>query len=230
MVIRQTGERNIPEVIRQLDGLRQVAAWQQLAVAGTTGGVAAGLTWPHTFAAAALLVGWDAAALIYLALVWTAIGGMDATVTARRAAREDPSNSVAALVLQSASVVALVAIAFCLLRAGQAHGSTKAYLIGLGVISVVLSWLTVHTVFMLRYARGYYQQPGGGIDFNEASAPAYIDFAYFSFTIGMTFQVSDTNITTTAIRRVALHHALMSYLFGAVILAVAINVVASLLR
>lgn len=60
--------------------------------------------------------------------------------------------------------------------------------------------------------------------------PAYLDFAYFSFTLGMTFQVSDTNITTAPIRRIALHHALLSYLFGAVILAVAINVVASLLH
>jgi uncharacterized membrane protein len=218
-------------VIRQLAAqARQAAAWQQLAVAAVIGGAAAGFTSPYTFAAAAVLAGWDAAAVIYLALVWTAIGGMDAAVTARIAAREDPSNSVAELVLQSASVIALVAIGFCLLRAGQATGSTKAFLIGLGVISVVLSWLTVHTVFMLRYARGYYQQPGGGIDFNEARAPAYLDFAYFSFTIGMTFQVSDTNITSTPIRRVALQHALMSYLFGAVILAVAINVVASLLH
>jgi uncharacterized membrane protein len=218
-------------VIRRVaELLRQVAAWQQLAAAGIIGAVAAGLTWAHTFAAAAVLVGWDAAAVIYLALVWWAIWGMDAGVTARLAAREDPSNSVAALVLQSASVVALVGIGFCLLRAGQATGSKKAFLIGLGVISVVLSWLTVHTVFMLRYARGYYQQPGGGIDFNEARAPAYLDFAYFSFTIGMTFQVSDTNITNAQIRRVALQHALMSYLFGAVILAVAINVVASLLQ
>jgi uncharacterized membrane protein len=218
-------------VIRRLARLlRQVTVWQQLAVAVTIGGVAAGFAWPHTVAAAAVLVGWDAAAVIYLALVWTAVWRMDPVVTAHLAAREDPSNSIAELVLLSASVVALVAIGFCLLRAGQATGSTKAFLIGLGVLSVVLSWLTVQTVFMLRYARGYYERPAGGIEFNQAHAPAYLDFAYFSFTIGMTFQVSDTNITTTAIRRVALQHALMSYLFGAVIFAVAINVVASLLR
>ena len=218
-------------VIRRLARLpRQVTAWQQLAVAVTIGAAAAGFAWAHTVAAAAVLVGWDAAAVIYLTQVWTAVWRTDAAVTARIAAREDPSNSVAELVLLSASVVALVAIGFCLLRAGQAAGGTKAFLIGLGVLSVVLSWLTVHTVFMLRYARGYYQQPGGGIDFNEARDPAYLDFAYFSFTIGMTFQVSDTSITSTPIRRVALQHALISYLFGAVILAVAINVVASLLH
>jgi uncharacterized membrane protein len=209
---------------------RQLTAWQQLAVAVAIGAAAAGFAWAHTVAAAAVLAGWDAAAVIYLALVWTAVWRMDAAVTAHLAAREDPSNSIAQLVLLGASVVALVAIGFCLLRAGQAAGGTRAFLIGLGVLSVVLSWLTVHTVFMLRYARGYYQRPAGGIEFNQAHAPAYLDFAYFSFTIGMTFQVSDTNITTTAIRRVVLQQALMSYLFGAVILAVAINVVASLLH
>jgi len=218
-------------VIRRLARLlRQVTAWQQLAVAVTIGGAATGLAWAHTVAAAALLVGWDAAAVIYLALVWTAVWRMDAAITARLAAREDPSNSIAQLVLLGASVVALVAIGFCLLRAGQAAGGTRAFLIALGVLSVVLSWLTVHTVFMLRYARGYYQRPAGGIEFNQAHAPAYVEFAYFSFTIGMTFQVSDTTITEAPIRRVVLQHALTSYLFGAVILAVAINVVASLLR
>jgi uncharacterized membrane protein len=83
---------------------------------------------------------------------------------------------------------------------------------------------------MLRYARGYYSEPGGGIGFNEEDLPAYLDFAYFSFTIGMTFQVSDTNISRKDIRSLALHHALLSYLFGAVILATAINVFASLLH
>jgi uncharacterized membrane protein len=210
--------------------LRRVAAWQQLALAGLVGVVVGGLTWPHTAHAAAVLAGWDAAAVIYLALVWIAIRGMDATATQHLANREDPSNSVAELVLLGASVAALIAIGFCLLRAGQATGAMKAFLIGIGALSLALSWLTVHTVFMLRYARGYYQHPGGGIDFNEHQAPSYMDFAYFSFTLGMTFQVSDTNITTQTIRRVALHQALMSYVLGAVILAVAINVVASLLR
>jgi uncharacterized membrane protein len=210
--------------------LRRVRAWQQLVLAGLTAGVAAGLSWPYMAAAAALLVGWDAAATVYLALVWTAVWGMDPAVTARLAGTEDPSNSVAEPILLGACIVALVAIGFSLFRAGQARDGTKAFLTGLGVLSVVLSWLTVHTVFMLRYARGYYAEPVGGVEFNQAEAPAYRDFAYLSFTLGMTFQVSDTNITTSPIRSIVLHHALLSYLFGAVILAMAINVVAGLLN
>jgi uncharacterized protein DUF1345 len=68
-----------------------------------------------------------------------------------------------------------------------------------------------HTVYVLRYARSYYGEPVGGIEFNEEDCPAYSDFAYFAFTIGMTFQGSDTNITTKSIRRLALRHAQVSY-------------------
>src|SRR5262249_55062218 len=122
------------------------------------------------------------------------------------------------------------AVGFALVRAGQATGGMKAYLVTLGLLSVVLSWTVVHTVYMLRYARAYYGEPTGGIEFNEEEPPTYVDFAYFSFTVGMTFQVADTNITSKAIRRATLHHALLSYLFGAVLLGLIINVVATLLK
>jgi uncharacterized membrane protein len=82
----------------------------------------------------------------------------------------------------------------------------------------------------LRYARTYYARPLGDIDFNENDPPTYLDFAYLAFTIGMTFQVSDTNLTSKGIRRIALSHALLSYMFGAVIVGLVINVVSSLLH
>jgi uncharacterized membrane protein len=89
----------------------------------------------------------------------------------------------------------------------------------------------VHTVYMLRYARTYCTaEPPGGIEFDDQEPPTYVDFAYFAFTIGMTYQVSDTNITAKAIRRLTLSHALLSYLFGAVLLGLVINVVATLLQ
>lgn len=194
------------------------------------GTAAAVMGWLYTSPALALLAGWDIAAVLYLVLVWVAVYRKNAAMTARLALLEDPSTPVAEVVVVSASIAALVAVGFALVRAGEAAGSTKAVLIGAGTVSVVVSWLVVHTVYMLRYARSYYGEPMGGITFNEEDLPAFLDFAYFSFTIGMTFQVSDTNITTKGIRRLALHHALLSYLFGAVILATAINVFASLLH
>ena len=178
---------------------------------------------------AAILAGWDAAVLVYLTWTWGTVLGLDPEVTARLARREDPSTAVAELVVLGAGVAMLVAVGFALVKAGQAHGGTKAYLVALGVLSVVLSWTVVHTVFALRYARAYYSEPVGGIEFNEEEPPNYIDFGYYSFVIGMTFQVADTNITSKAIRRVTLRHALLSYLFGAVLLGLVINVVATLL-
>jgi uncharacterized membrane protein len=94
---------------------------------------------------------------------------------------------------------------------------------------VALAWACVHTVYALRYARLYYAPPLGGIDFPGDDSPDYRDFVYLAFTIGMAFQVSDTGLSQKRIRRVATRHALLAYLFGAVILAVAINSVAGLL-
>jgi uncharacterized membrane protein len=93
----------------------------------------------------------------------------------------------------------------------------------------VVSWLLVHTIFMLKYARMYYRGDSeGGVDFKHKVRPPYSDFAYLALTIGMTFQVSDTDLQSAQFRRLALRHALMSYLFGAVILAATINLVAGL--
>jgi uncharacterized membrane protein len=101
-------------------------------------------------------------------------------------------------------------------------------LVGLGVASIVLAWSVVHTVFILRYAKLYYEGEPGGVDFNEENPPCYTDFAYLALTIGMTFQVSDTNLKSRDIRRTALRHALLSYVFGALIIATTINLIAGL--
>lgn len=179
---------------------------------------------------AAILMGWDAAALCLIAWIWLAVWKLSADESRSHASREDPSIRLSELVVLSSGVALLAAVGLVLIRAGQAVGGTKAYLIALGVLSVALSWVVVHTLFMLRYARCFYSVPVGGIDFNEDDLPTYLDFAYLALTIGMTFQVSDTNLTSKPIRRIALVHAMLSYLFGAVIVALVINVVSSLLH
>jgi uncharacterized membrane protein len=194
---------------------------------GAVAGAAASLFTPLS---ASVLLGWDVAVLIYLAWTWGVVQGLDPEVTAQLAKREDPSTPVADLVVIGAGTAMLAAVGFALVKAGQATGGMKAYLVTLGLVSVVLSWAVVHTVFALKYARAYYSEPAGGIAFNEDEPPNYIDFAYYAFTIGMTFQVSDTNITSRAVRRTTLHHALLSYLFGSVLLGLVINVVATLLK
>jgi len=194
---------------------------------GAVAGVVASLLTPLS---ASILLGWDVAVLIYLAWTWSAIQGLDPEVTAQLAKREDPSTPVADLVVIGAGTAMLAAVGFALAKAGEATVGMKAYLVTLGLVSVVLSWAVVHTVFALKYARAYYSEPAGGIEFNEDEPPNYIDFGYYAFTIGMTFQVADTNITSRAVRRTTLHHALLSYLFGSVLLGLVINVVATLLK
>jgi uncharacterized membrane protein len=204
-------------------GMRVISAW----LIGTAVGLAASL---RAVPSAAVLIGWDSAVAIYLSWTWIAVWGLDPDLTAGLAKREDPSRAVTELLLIGAGLAELVAVAFALARAGQAAGGTKAFLITLGLFSVVLSWALVHTIYMLRYARAYYSVPAGGIEFNEDEPPTYIDFAYFAFTVGMTFQVADTNITSKAVRRLTLRHALLAYLFGAVLLGLVINVVTALLH
>jgi uncharacterized membrane protein len=193
------------------------------------GAVAGSVASLFTPVSASILLGWDVAVVIYLTWTWSAVHGLDPGVTAQLAKREDPSTAVADLVVIGAGTAMLAAVGFALAKAGQATGGMKAYLIGLGLLSVVLSWAVVHTVYALKYARAYYSEPAGGIEFNEDEPPNYIDFGYYAFTVGMTFQVADTNITSRAVRRTTLHHALLSYLFGSVLLGLVINVVATLL-
>jgi uncharacterized membrane protein len=97
-----------------------------------------------------------------------------------------------------------------------------------GILSVAASWFTLHTVYTLRYARLYYTGPPDGIDFNQNEDPTYADFAYVAFTLGMTYQVSDTDLRDRTIRRTGLSQAMLSFLLGAIILAMTINLVAGL--
>lgn len=200
------------------------AGWAALAGIVVGGGVSAAVPWQ-----AAALVGWDAGAVVLLLLVWLGLAAMSPTAVAEHASREDPSRALADVIVVGACVAFLAAVGLALVKAGHTTGGAKAFLIAVAVTSVALAWGVVHTVFALRYARLYYSPPTGGVDFKEPEEPGYLDFAYLAFTIGMTFQVSDTDLTAKPVRRTALRHALISYLFGAVVLGLAINVVGSLL-
>jgi uncharacterized membrane protein len=172
---------------------------------------------------------WDAAALVFLVWVWLAIAFKDAAQTKKMAAAEDVSQPLADLIMLGASVVSLLAVALVLHQASSSSGATKALLVALGVASVALAWATVHTLYTLRYGDLYYAEPVGGINYHGDDPPDYLDLAYLGLTIGMTFQVSDTDLTARRIRRTATRHALLAYLFGTVIVAITINVVAGLL-
>jgi uncharacterized membrane protein len=176
------------------------------------------------------LFGWTAAALLWALWTWWAVLRLDATHTAAFATREDPHGATTDLLLITAAVASLIAVTLGVIKAANLHGAPKAVLLSAGVASIICSWGVVHTVFTLRYAALYYTGVDGGIDFNQAEKPTYVDFAYLAFTIGMTYQVSDTDLTTRVTRHTALRHALLSYLFGTVIIAATINLAAGLAK
>lgn len=182
--------------------------------------------WPYAPAG-----GWITAAVVYLAWTWMIVTGLDADDTQAHSTRytdDDSTPWVLDVAVLVASVASLAGVGY-LLVAGSGGDVAAAVVGGLSVVS---AWVVVHTVFMLRYARLFYggDEPGG-IDFNQGDGyrPDYADFAYLAFTLGMTYQVSDTDLVHKAIRMTALRHALLSFLLGAIILAITINLVASLL-
>jgi uncharacterized membrane protein len=176
------------------------------------------------------LVGWDVAAGLYVAWTWATIWHRDPAETERLALREDPGRATADALLLVASVASVLAVALAITTGSAGGPGVRDARAALAVASVALSWTVVQTVFISHYARLYYSHPAGGIDFNQDAPPRYSDFAYLAFTIGMTYQVSDTALQTSAFRAVALRQAVLSYLLGAVILATTINLVAGLLR
>jgi uncharacterized membrane protein len=202
---------------------------KRVIVGAIVGVVSAGLavTSGASWSVAALCAS-DAAALVFIVWVWATVAGDDAKVTARMARAEDASRAASEAVLMAAGVASLVAVAFTLAQAHHSQAPERGLLTALAFASVALAWTSVHTVYLLRYARLYYTPPDGGIDFH-GEEPAYLDFAYLALTIGMTFQVSDTDLMHKSVRRTALHHALLSYLFGTVIVAITVSSAAALL-
>lgn len=209
-------------------GQKTAAASTRLVVS-LLGGVVAGVAVATIgLGKLAPLIGWDVAVILYLIWTWTTVWRLDDTLTADFARREDPSRAVTDVTIIVASVASLGALGVVLVQAASSQGANRLWQVGLGVASVVLSWVLVHTIFMLRYAELYYANPEGGVEFAGAKQPSYADFAYLAFTMGMTFQVSDTGFKSTKLRSAALRHALLSYLFGTVIVATTINLVAGL--
>jgi uncharacterized membrane protein len=176
----------------------------------------------------ATLVGWDTMAVAWVAWVGFSVLGKDSTETRRLATAEDDSRTAADAILLFASLASLVGVALALLKAASTKGAGHALITAVAAATVVASWGAIHTLFTLRYARLYYAEDGG-IDFHDGRLADYGDFAYVAFTLGMTYQVSDTDLQSKKIRMTALRHSLLSYLFGTVVVAMTINIVAGLL-
>jgi uncharacterized membrane protein len=204
----------------------------RLAIAIGTG-VATTLVLPARVGSAFRAVaGWDAAALALGALSWLLILRADAAETRRLAAAEDPGRRAAWVIVILASVFSLFANAVVLRDVRTCAAETRDLFIALCVTAVVAAWLLTHTAYTLRYAHLYYRDDDegeGGLGFPGEGAPAYVEFAYFAFTIGMCFQVSDVAVTSRQIRRAVLGQSLLSFAYNTAILATAVSLVVGVL-
>jgi uncharacterized membrane protein len=206
---------------------RHIAA-RRLALSAVGGAVAALVAARFVAWQATVLIGWEVAAGGFLVHVWREVLPQDAAATERHASTEDDSRFVADLTVVVASMGSLVAVVLILLKAAEFHGPRKAVLTGVGILGVAISWIVVHTVFTLAYSHLYYGKGDKGIEFPGGDRPSYRDFAYLAFTIGMCYQVADTNLCSKRVRSTVLRHALLSYLLGTAVIALTINAIAGL--
>lgn len=199
---------------------RYVARLVAMALVGAVAGAVSGWGWGWQVG---LVVGWAAASFVFVVWVWLVVGRLDPASTATHAVREDPARAVGESLILFASVASLAAVGLLLIESRSKSNGEAGTLAAMALASVALSWLLIHTLFTLRYASQYFAGSVRGIDFNTENSPRYVDFAYVAFSVGMTFQISDTNLRTSELRAIVLRHALLSYIFGTVIVATTIN-------
>jgi uncharacterized membrane protein len=190
-------------------------------VLGALTGVVVGLA---SGAVTGALSGWTMAASTFTVWTWAALWPLEPAAVREHATAEDPGTAVRDFLLVGIGAVSLVVVVLVLFRGKQVAPETVI----LGIAAIAGSWVVLHTVYALRYARLFYADVVGGLDFQQKSDPTYRDFAYLAFTVGMTFQVSDTEIEQTTLRTAVLRHALLSFCYNTIVVAVTINVVAGL--
>ena len=195
-----------------------------MAVIGTAAGVLVGAIAGWKFFVSA---GWIATATIYLIWMWLRIARMSAAAIEVIVQQRHSGRHLADVIIIVASVASLGGVAH-LFVAGSGKGPDASIAAIVGFSSVVASWLVLHAVYTVRYAILYYTEPVGGIAFDDDDKPTFADFAYVAFTVAITYGVTDTPLRKRGIRVAVLQHALVSYLFGTVILAVTVQVIGTL--
>jgi uncharacterized membrane protein len=206
---------------------------RRISIVAVVGVLVTAVLWAVVQWELAILAGWDAGALAFLITVGPIVLRSNGRQTEELAMVEDDTRPTATLLVVLACVASLVAVLVTLAAAGRESGALRLALIAGAMATVVVSWMVVNTIFTLRYADLHYRtvhEGGAGVDFGAGGKPDFRDFAYVAFTIGMTYQVSDTNLRSRVLRRTVLAHATVSYVFGVVIVAAGINLVAGLIR
>jgi uncharacterized membrane protein len=178
-----------------------------------------------------LLVAWDASAILYLGMLTTMIFGESVEQIKARAAEQDEGALAILIIACLAAAASVAAIGIQLAGLKSVPPDEKALHLALGAVTIISSWALVHAFFTLHYAHDFYSDDDvqGGLEFPGKGEPDYVDFLYFSYTIGCTSQTSDVGVSTREVRTVVLAHSILSFFFNTTILAFGINIGASLL-
>jgi uncharacterized membrane protein len=210
---------------RPIDGRRVLVRFAVSIVFGIVGGLVAGARLPLV---PSFLVGWDLAGVVMVSLSWLIVNSANCEETRKRAGSEDPGRKLVYVVVLVTSCVSLLAATLLVRSARSLPADLQRCMPALCLFTVALAWTTTHTAFTFRYAHLFYREDAegvGGVSMPGEELPTYFDFAYFAFTIGMCFQVSDVCVTSPQIRRLVLVHALVSFAYNSIVLAFILNLV-----
>lgn len=178
-----------------------------------------------------VIIGWTVFALTLLVLIWFSFFAVHPRQLPQLARLQDSSRTFLFVLVLGAAVGSLGTVVVLLTKVKGLPPGELSHHLSVSIVAVVCSWLLVHSLFALRYAHLYYAHADEKrLDFPNTPEPDYLDFAYFSFIIGMTSQVSDVQITSGVMRRLALLHGVLSFAFNTIIIALTINIMASLLQ
>ena len=179
-----------------------------------------------------LVASWDAFAAVALLLTWTTILTLKPKQICSMAQREDPSRVASLILVIVGAGASLLAVLVLLQTSMKMTGVPKTQAIVLALSAVVLAWFLIHTVFTIRYAHEFHDEPSDKppLEFpGQEDLPDYLDFAYFAFIIGMTAQTADVNIHGRRMRRTALLHGIVAFAFNTAVVALSIGVLTTLL-
>jgi uncharacterized membrane protein len=183
-----------------------------------------------------IVLTWDVAVAVFLAVCWTVLFSSGQADIRARAARFDANDFVILLVCLAAVFASLVAIFGLVAGLAGLPPEMRKNRLALAIVTVAFSWFFLHTVLAVHYAHAYYWPKNdatgehfGGLEFPGGEAPDYFDFLYFAFVMGATGQTSDVAITAKPIRRLATLHGVLAFAFNTVLLALTVNVAATLL-
>jgi uncharacterized membrane protein len=179
-----------------------------------------------------LLIGWDTFCLTLIILTWITFSITTSQQIREQAKVQDSSRAIIFIIVLITTLASFLAVLLLLLTKEKEKSSETLHLI-VAIAGMILSWFLIHTIFTLRYAHIFYDDDkanpkthAGGLDFPDDDTPDYFDFAYFSFVLGMTFQVSDVQVTSKYLRRLAMWHGMLSFGYNTIMIALTINLIA----